>query len=298
VKQVIVFLLAAALLVSLSLLPACVEEETSTPTVTPEGIIIQQAQGRLAVATTTSLYDSGLWEYLEPMFEQEYGVEMDVLYAGTGKALEWGERGDVDAITVHSKARELAFVGAGYGVERIPFAYNYFLIVGPETDPAGISGISPEDAFTKLMADGNANRQIKFVSRGDNSGTHGKEKSVWATAGYDYEDVRTAGSWYVEAGSGMGSTLAMASEMQAYTLTDIATFLSFKADLGLAPIVDEGEALINVYSVIVVASTKKADSANNLVAFLISSEIQELIGKYGVKDYGRQLFTPCAGQDL
>ncbi|MFC1963531.1 substrate-binding domain-containing protein [Chloroflexota bacterium] len=296
-KKILVFLLALVLLASVSLLPACSGEETSSPTPTPEDVTIQKAQGRLVVATTTSLYDSGLWAYLEPRFEQEYGVELDVLYAGTGKALEWGERGDVDAITVHSKARELAFVDAGYGVERIPFAYNYFLIVGPEADPAGISGLSPEDAFTMLMTDGNANQQIKFVSRGDDSGTHGTEKSVWAAAGYDYEDVRKAGSWYIEAGSGMGPTLAMASEMQAYTLTDIATFLSFKADLDLEPIVNEGETLINVYSVIVVANTKKVDSVNNLVNFLISSEIQELIGKYGVKDYGSQLFTPCAGQD-
>ena len=150
-------------------------------------------QERLRVATTTSLYDTGLWGYLEPMFEAEYGVELDVMYAGTGKAIDLGQRGDVDIITVHSKSREEQFVADGYGVERVPFAYNYFLIVGPESDPAGIKGIGPEEAFQKLMDTGRGT----FVSRGDDSGTHTKEKSIWAKAGYDYEDVRNAGTWYV-----------------------------------------------------------------------------------------------------
>ena len=205
-------------------------------------------QSRLRVATTTSLYDTGLWGYLEPMFEEEYGVELDVMYKGTGQALELGRRGDVDIITVHSKSRELAFIDDGYGVERVPFAYNYFLIVGPESDPAGIKGMSPEDAFKKLMDNGSGT----FVSRGDDSGTHSKEKSIWSNAGYEYENVQQASSWYVEAGSGMGPTLNMANEMEGYTLTDMGTFLAFKSDLGLIPIVDEGGILLNVYSAIAV----------------------------------------------
>lgn len=276
------FLVAAAMLLALvSVLPAC-----------------GQTGERLRVATTTSLYDTGLWEYLEPMFEDEYGVELDVIYAGTGKALEWGRRGDVDVIVVHSKAREEQFVAEGHGVERVPFAYNYFLIVGPEADPAGISGMRPEDAFTKLMAEGKANSQVKFVSRGDDSGTHGKEKAVWASAGYDYEDVRRAGAWYVEAGSGMGPILVMANEMRAYTLSDVGTYLAYKSDLDLVAIVDEGDILLNVYSVIAAARSEKAEMANNLVEFLTLEEIQELIGEYGVEEYGRQLFTPCAGQNM
>ena len=134
---------------------------------------------RLRVATTTSLYDTGLWGYLEPMFEEQYGVELDVMYAGTGKALEYGRRGDVDIVAVHSRAREEEFIVDGYGVERVPFAYNYFLIVGPSDDPAGIKGISPEEAFKKLMETGSGN----FVSRGDDSGTHAKEKSIWEKTG-------------------------------------------------------------------------------------------------------------------
>ena len=248
-------------------------------------------QQRLRVATTTSLYDTGLWEYLEPMFEEKYNVELDIMYAGTGKALEYGRRGDVDVITVHSKAREEQFVAEGYGVNRVPFAYNYFLIVGPAADPAGIKGLSPEEAFRKLMGVGNGT----FVSRGDDSGTHSREKTIWEKAGYDYEAVRNAGRWYVEAGSGMGQTLMMASEKQAYTLTDLGTYLAYKGKLELLPIVEQGEALLNIYSSIAINAEKvppvNTDMANNLTSFLVSPDIQELIGNYGVHEYGVPLFT-------
>ncbi len=254
-------------------------------------------QQRLRVATTTSLYDTGLWENLEPVFEEKHSVELDVMYAGTGKALEYGRRGDADVIIVHSKAHEEQFVAEGYGVERIPFAYNYFLIVGPKSDPAGIRGLSPEEAFKKLMETGSGS----FVSRGDDSGTHGKEKAIWKEAGYDYEVVRKAGTWYIEAGTGMGSTLMMAGEKQAYTLTDMGTYLAYKRKLELVPVVERGEVLQNVYSAIVVKPEKvpgvNIDMANNLINFLTSPEIQDLIGNYGVKDYGMQLFTPCAGAE-
>ena len=254
-------------------------------------------QDRLRVATTTSLYDTGLWGYLEPMFEAKYGVELDVIYAGTGIAIEYGRRGDVDVITVHAKSRELAFIEGGYGLERVPFAYNYFLIVGPQSDPAGIKGLAPEDAFEKLYGEGRGS----FISRGDDSGTHGKEKSIWAAAGYDYADVRTAGEWYVETGSGMGPTLLMANEKQAYTLTDMGTFLSYSGDLDLVPIVDRGSMLLNVYSVIAGSPAANpninAAMAQNMVAFLTSAEAQQVIGRYGVTEYGTALFTPCAGKE-
>jgi tungstate transport system substrate-binding protein len=270
----------------------CTEEEAASEEPVP-----LPAQQRLRVATTTSLYDTGLWGYLEPMFEEKYGVEVDILYAGTGKAIEYGKRGDVDVITVHSKSRELAFVEEGYGVERVPFAYNYFLIVGPESDPAGIKGLTPEYAFKKLMESGSGG----FVSRGDDSGTHGKEKAIWQGAGYEYEAVQKAGDWYIEAGIGMGPTLNMANEKQAYTLTDMGTYLAYKSNLELVPIVDAGDILLNVYSAIAVnpenVNVKNIDMANNLINFLTSSEIQELIGNYGVEEYGMQLFTPCAGAE-
>ena len=252
---------------------------------------------RLRVATTTSLYDTGLWGYLEPMFENKYDVELDVLYAGTGIALEYGRRGDVDVITVHSKSREQKFVAEGYGIERVPFAYNYFLIVGPENDPAGIKGVTPENAFKKLAETGT----VSFVSRGDESGTHGKEKAIWKGAGFDYEAIRNAGAWYIEAGRGMGPTLLMASEKQGYTLTDVGTLLAFKGKVDLVPVVDKGSVLLNVYSVIAVNPERnpkvKSEMAQNMVSFLISPEIQKLIGNYGVKKYGLALFNPCAGAE-
>jgi len=254
-------------------------------------------QPRLRVATTTSLYDTGLWGHLEPMFEEKYGVELDILYTGSGQALEYGRRGDVDVITVHDKPNEEKFVSDNYGIERIPFAYNYFLIVGPTSDPAGIKGMSPEEAFKKLMQTGSGT----FVSRGDLSGTHSMEKRIWQQAGFDYATVEKAGAWYIEAGSGMGPTLLMANEKQAYTLTDMGTFIAYayKSKLNLVPIVDKGDILLNVYSVIAVnpqkvTVAKNLTMANNLISFLTSPEIQKLIGDYGVKEYGLQLFTPCA----
>jgi tungstate transport system substrate-binding protein len=257
-----------------------------------DGVGALKPQERLRVATTTSLYDTGLWGYLEPMFEEEYGVELDVIYAGTGIALEYGRRGDVDVITVHSKSRELEFVAQEYGQERVPFAYNYFLIVGPADDPAGIAGMSPEEAFDTLFGGGGG----LFVSRGDDSGTHGKEKAIWQAADFDYEEIRQA-EWYIEAARGMGPTLLMASEEKAYTLTDMGTYLSYQGEIDLVPIVDSGAILLNVYSAVVCTNGKNAEMAANLVAFLTSPDIQELIGDYGLEEYGLALFTPCAGAE-
>ncbi len=266
----------------------------------PEGSVVTgeapplPRQDRLRVATTTSLYDTGLWGYLEPMFEERYDIELDVIYAGTGIALEYGRRGDVDVITVHAETRELAYVEAGYADARVPFAYNHFFIVGPESDPAGIRGMAPEDAFRKLRHGDHA-----FISRGDDSGTHGKEKTIWTAAGYDYAALRQSGDWYLEAGRGMGATLLMASEKQAYTLTDTGTFLAYAWELDLVPLVDRGAVLLNVYSVLAGNPEKNpginAAMAREMVTFLTSAEVQELIGKYSVAEYGQQLFTPGAG---
>ena len=268
-----------------------------------DAVAALSARARFRVATTTSLYDTGLWGYLEPKFEEKHGVEMDIMYAGTGKALELGRRGDVDALAVHSKSREEQFVADGYGVARHPIAYNYFLVIGPESDPAGIKGLSPEDGFNRLVQQGQSEpANVKFVSRGDDSGTHGKEKAVWAAAGHQYEEIRKSGDWYVEAGAGMGATLVMTNEKSAYTLADIGTYLAFKKDLGLVPVIDEGDILLNVYSVIAVnpesAPGVDIEMAKNLIEFLTSNEIQDLIGKYGVKDFGRQLFIPCKGASV
>jgi len=270
-------------------------------------IILMARVPALKVATTSSLYDTGLWGYLEPMFEQKYGVKLHILYAGTGIALEYGKRGDGHAVAIHDKSREEQLVADGYGVEQVPFAYNYFLIVGPPDDPAGIKGLTPEDAFKRLMEEGSEDPdRIRFVSRGDDSGTHAKEKDIWQAADFAYATVQES-SWaqaregYAEVGSGMGPTLLMANEMNAYTLTDNGTFLAYKGDLALEPIVETGAILLNVYSVIAINPEKHPgtdlEMANNLVAFLISPEIQELIGNYGVDEYDVPLFIPCAGAE-
>ena len=289
VKSTVIRSLVAAIAL-ISLVIGVVGCEASTASPLPP-------QERLRVATTTSLYDTGLWGYLEPMFEEQHNVELDIMYAGTGKALEYARRGDVDVITIHSKAREEQFVAEGYGVERVPFAYNYFLIVGADDDPAGIKGLSPEDAFKRLMKTGSGS----FVSRGDDSGTHSKEKKIWEEAGFDYETVRKAGDWYIEAGIGMGPALMMSSEKQAYTLTDMGTFLAYKGKIDLVPIVDRGDILLNVYAAIAINPERhpqtKIDMANNLIDFITSPEVEKLIGSYGVKEYGMQLFTPCAGAE-
>ncbi len=281
--------LLLVLLISTALIEGCATSSAKLSPLPP--------QQRLKVATTTSLYDTGLWGYLEPMFEEQCGVELDVMYAGTGKALEYGRRGDVDVITVHSRASEEAFIAEGYGVRRVPFAYNYFLIVGPEADPAGIKGMSPEGAFRKLMDTGGGS----FVSRGDDSGTHSKEKAIWKAAGYEYEAVQKAGTWYIEAGTGMGPALMMAGEKQAYTLTDMGTYLAYRGKLELVPVVDKGDILLNVYSAIAVnpesAKGVNIDMASNLIDFLTSDGVQKLFGEYGVEEYGMQLFIPCAGAE-
>ncbi|PIU23005.1 MAG: tungsten ABC transporter substrate-binding protein [Chloroflexi bacterium CG08_land_8_20_14_0_20_45_12] len=278
------------------------------------GASVLPAQERLRVATTSSLYDTGFWAYLEPKFEQKYNVALDIIYANTGIAIEYGKRGDVDALTIHDKAREQQFVADGYGVKRNPFAYNYFLIVGTTNDPAGIKNLTPEAAFKKLIEEGTKNpAQIRFVSRGDGSGTHSKEQAIWKAAGFNYTAGVEGSSWakagaeggYMEAGQGMGPTLLMASQKNAYTLTDIGTFLAYKGKLNLVPIVETAAGkvsiLLNVYSVIALNPQKfpnvNIKMAQNLVDFFISPEGQNLIGSYGVKDYGKSLFTPCAGNE-
>jgi len=260
----------------------------------------------LRVATTTSLYDTGLWDYLEPIFEERYNADLQITAKGTGAALQLGMDGDVDVVTVHDPAQEAAFVAGGYaleaegyGTERVPWAYNYFVIVGPEADPAGISGgdLTPEEAFQKIQQEGALDPEtIKFVSRGDNSGTHGKEKAVWASAGHSYtEDIQGTGAiagWYIEAGTGMGATLVMANEMMAYTLTDKGTFLAYQGDLDLVTLLDTGDILLNVYTVLICKNGINPEMAQNLVDFLRASDIQDLIAEFGVSDYGESLFYP------
>jgi tungstate transport system substrate-binding protein len=251
---------------------------------------------QLRIATTTSLYDTKLLDHLTPLFEEKYNAEVLIVSAGTGKAIEYGQNGDVDVLMVHDRAREDAFLADGYGINRRVFAYNYFVVVGPESDPAGIKGMQPEAAFTTIretgMADGS---DVVFVSRGDASGTHSKEKAIWKAAGFNYSaDVQGSGDWYQEAGTGMGATLTMASEKQAYTLSDIGTYLAYKGDLDLVTLVDEGDILLNVYCAMQINPGKYPDTnttvAKDWVNFMISDDVQKEIASFGVDQYGQPLF--------
>jgi len=269
-------------------------------------IVTTSTSAVLRVATTTSLYDTELWDYLETIFEERYDVDLRITAKGTGMALELGQRGDVDVVTVHDPLQEAAFIAggyaveaAGYGAERVPWAYNYFIIVGPEADSAGIGGgnLTPEEAFRKIQQEGEDDPEtVRFISRGDNSGTHGKERAIWAAAGYNCTaDIQGTGAdagWYIEAGTGMGATLNIANELMAYTLTDKGTFLAYQGDLDLASLVDTGDILLNVYSVIICKNGVNPEMAQNLVAFLRAPEIQALVAGFGVPDYGEPLFYP------
>ena len=258
--------------------------------------------GRLRLATTTSLYDTGLWDTLERRFEDMYNVELDILTGGTGKALEFGRLGEVDMLAIHDRVREEAFIAEGYGVERHPIAYNYFMIVGPDNDPAAIKGRAPEESLSEVMRRGSGSiDRVWFVSRGDESGTHAREKLLWEKAGYSYDTVRDSGDWYLESGAGMGAVLLLADEKDAYTLTDAGTYLAFNKDLDLSVLVEEGDSLLNVYSVMAVSPERLSDTgsdlADKLIQFLLSAEVQDLIGEHGASEYGRPLFTPTRGQE-
>jgi len=297
-RKTIIAILAGLLLLSLMVSSAgCPAAEAGYP--------LHDPMVRFKIATTTSLYDTGLWYHLEPIFEELANVEMDIVYAGTGIALEYGRRGDVDAIIVHDRAREDVFIANGYGINRRNFAYNFFLIAGPAGDPAGIAGSTATEAFEKLYNAGlNDPDAVKFISRGDDSGTHAKEKLIWSQAGFDYEEVRNSGAWYVEAGKGMGPTLLMANEMQSYVMADISTFLAYnlKSNLSIVSIVEQDPIFLNVYAAIAIDPEThpqaKIDIANKLINWLISAEVQDIIGTYGQAEYGRSLFFPIAGCDM
>ena len=183
---------------------------------TPAATTVATDQQKLVIATTTSLYDTGLLAYLQPKFESQYNVKLAITSQGTGKAIELAKNGDADVLLVHSPSQELAYLESGYGVNRRSFASNYFMIVGPASDPAGIANMTPESAFTTLYLKGTNNTAgIAFVSRGDGSGTHTAEQKIWTNAKYDYTTkIEKSGTWYIEAGKGMGETLQMASDIR------------------------------------------------------------------------------------
>lgn len=242
----------------------------------------------LRLTTTTSVNDSGLMDYLSDPLKEDTGIVMEIVSKGSGAAIEDGRQGNADIILVHSPKAEDEFVEEGYGVERKTFMHNYFVIVGPEDDPAGIKGKTAEEAFQAI-----SETESVFVSRGDDSGTHSKEKSIWEGAGLDVAEIETQ-DWYNSLGDGMGATLTFSSENAGYTLTDLSTFLSMESEMDLEVLVDQSDSLKNVYSVIVV-DPDKVEGTNVALAeefqeWITGERAAELIAEYGKEEYGQPLF--------
>lgn len=246
----------------------------------------------LVLATTTSVRDAGLLEYLLPSFERASGRGVKVIAVGSGQAMELGRRGEADLLIVHDPGAEIEFMAQGYGSARLPLAHNEFVIAGPRNDPAGIRGIaSAVAAFREI-----ARSKAKFVSRGDRSGTQTKELLFWRLAGLAPSAKHDA--WYVESGQGMGATLQIANEIAAYTLTDIGTYLAHASPLELETMVEGDTLLRNPYHVILINphrfSWVDAAGAARLTDYLLSPKTQAAIGNYGREKYRRSIFVPDA----
>jgi len=244
----------------------------------------------IIMASTTSTGDSGLMDALIPVFQQKTGYVIKPIYVGTGAAMTMGERGEADVLLVHAPASEVTFMQNGHGTVRKLVMHNDFIIVGPASDPAGIKGMtSVVEALKKIAAS-----KSLFLSRGDKSGTHQMELSLWKKAA-----VEPAGqTWYQESGQGMGQTLTIASEKQAYILTDRATYLATQKNLSLSILVEGDAVLLNIYHVIQINPAKSdkinAAGAKAFADFMVSPEAQAIIKDYGVDKYGQPLFFPDA----
>lgn len=260
---------------------------------------------RLIIATTTSLYDTGLLDEIEANYEANHPVDINIISLGTGATIQVAENGDADVVLVHAPSLEKTFLEEGWGVNRKVIAYNFFTIVGPEADPAGIEGKTASDALNAIVAYGESLADQSgvtkiWVSRGDNSGTHTKEKSLWSAAGYNYNETSIE-PWYASVGSGMGDTLNVASQKNAYTLSDIGTFLKFSKEGSISSValLTEEKSLLNIYSVMAVNQTQPhvnttytinyADSME-FIKYLVSSETQQFMTDFGNVDYGQSLF--------
>lgn len=289
-RRILILFLIFTLVGLTALLAACGDDkdkkEPPAPTPTAEPTPEPAPPARLILATTTSTEDSGLLEYILPDFEAKYNAEVDVIAVGTGQALELGQNGDADVVLVHSRAREDAFVADGYGTARYDVMYNDFILVGPAADPAGIKGMTDAAAaFAQIAESGST-----FVSRGDDSGTHSKEKAIWTAA-----EVTLEGDWYISAGQGMGEVLTMSDEMGAYTLSDRATYVARQATgLKLEILVEGDPILFNPYGVIPVNPEKhpniNAELGQAFADWITSLETQELILSFKLND--QSLFTP------
>jgi len=257
------------------------------------GMASAQTQPKtIILATTTSTQDSGLLDVLIPIFEKKTGYFVKTIAVGSGQAMAMSQKGEADVLLVHSPAAEKKFVDEGYGINRRLIMHNDFIIVGPPDDAAKIKGVTPtSEAFTKI-ASGNA----LFMSRGDNSGTHAKEKEIWKAAGINPEGQ----TWYQQTGLGMGQTLNVTAEKKGYTLADRGTYLALKKNLGLDILVEGDAILLNVYHVIEVNPAKwpKVNAAGGkaFADFMVSKETQEIVKTFGVEKFGSPLFFPDAGK--
>jgi tungstate transport system substrate-binding protein len=243
----------------------------------------------IVVASTTSTQDSGLFGYLLPIFKAKTGIEVKVIAQGTGQALDTARRGDADVVFVHAKSQEEKFLAEGYGVKRFDVMYNDFVLIGPNSDPAGVKGKDIETAFKTIEA-----KRAPFVSRGDKSGTHSAELALWKQAGIDIAAGK--GSWYREIGQGMGAALNTAGAMNAYVLSDRGTWISFKNRGDLEIVVEGDKRLFNQYGVMLVNPEKfpsvKKELGQTFVDWLVSPEGQAAIAGYKID--GQQLFFPDA----
>ena len=233
------------------------------------------------LATTTSVRDSGLLDYILPEFTKETGIRVKYIAVGTGKALKMGEDGEVDALLVHAKTSELKFMKEKHGKDRIQFMHNFFIVVGPKN---GEKYRNLSDALNEISKE-----KYIFISRGDDSGTNKKELSLWKKEG-----IKKKGNWYLESGNGMGATLVITSEKQGYTLTDMATYLHMKDKLDLEIKVENDKNLINEYSVITINPNKNSqinyENAKIFMEWITSDKTKKLISKLGKKEFGRSLF--------
>jgi len=263
-----------------------------------------QSKEHLIISTTTSLYETGVLDTIKPMFEIEHPeYNVSFISQGTGLAIETAKNGDADMILVHSPSQERGFLESGYGVNRKLFAYNFFIIVGPMSDPAGVKDMSPGDALQTIYAEGLVGNAL-WVSRGDNSGTHSKEKGLWKATGFDLDSINAEtveGSnepWYIEAGAGMTATLQLANEKEAYTLTDMATYLkNYKnGNIELVTIVGQGKETLNVYAAVLCDPEENQrgmyDGSLLFMEYILGEEVQEMLVDYGVEEFGSTLFKP------
>ena len=251
------------------------------------------ASKTVVLATTTSTQDSGLLDVLVPMFEKENGLKVKTISVGSGQAMKMGEKGEADVLLVHSPDAEKKFMDEGFGVSRRLVMHNDFVIVGPAADPAKIRGAGAIEAMKRIAQSG-----AVFASRGDNSGTHAKEKGLWKGSAINPDGQK----WYQQTGLGMGQTLNIAAEKKGYALTDRATYLSLKKGLGLEVLVEGDGKLLNVYHVIELNAVKwpkvNAQGGKAFADFMVTKRIQEMIGRFGVEKYGAPLFFPDAGKKL